>query len=249
MRTGICNGGSAWESNPPGRVRRDRTGFEDRGAHRDPTAPVADGTTAPGRRRGPGRPPLRFGRVVYCCLLGEPEGGDAGDLYRLRRAERRGTQVLPGVRRVAGGRVPGLRLAEPAGARFCGECGARLAGRGDRATAVPPGRAHRAARRPGRRASPRLRPLRRPRRLHDARRAPGRGGGPRPPVALLRPRARDRRAPRRHDREVHRRRRDGRLGHADQPRGRRRARRARRPGARRRRARRWARGPRPGRRR
>ena len=32
-------GGSAWESNPPRRAERHATGFEDQGAHRDPTTP------------------------------------------------------------------------------------------------------------------------------------------------------------------------------------------------------------------
>ena len=32
-------GGSEWESNPPRPATRPATGFEDRGAHRDPTTP------------------------------------------------------------------------------------------------------------------------------------------------------------------------------------------------------------------
>ncbi len=57
-----------------------------------------------------------------------------------------------------------------------------------------------------------------------------------------------RRTPRRHDREVHRGRRDGRLGRAHEPRGRRRARRAHGPGDRRRRPRTGVRRPGPRRR-
>jgi len=34
-------GGSAWESNPPRHAERSVTGFEDRGTHRDPSAPPA----------------------------------------------------------------------------------------------------------------------------------------------------------------------------------------------------------------
>ena len=87
---------------------------------------------------------------------------------------------------------------------------------------------------PGRRAAPRLGPLRRPRRLHDARRGPRRRGDAGTPEPLLRSRPRRHRPLRRHGREVHRRRGDGRLGRADGARGRRRAGRAGGPRPRRR---------------
>ena len=54
-------GGSAWESNPPRDAERRATGFEDREAHRDPSAP-ADATVPSGptgrqrTARGPGSP-------------------------------------------------------------------------------------------------------------------------------------------------------------------------------------------------
>ena len=41
-------GGSAWESNPPRDAGRRATGFEDQGAHRDPSAPpLKDGEWPP----------------------------------------------------------------------------------------------------------------------------------------------------------------------------------------------------------
>ena len=40
------SGGSAWESNPPRHAERGVTGVEDRGTHRDPSAPVPDGSAA-----------------------------------------------------------------------------------------------------------------------------------------------------------------------------------------------------------
>ena len=45
-------GGNAWESNPPRHAERGVTGFEDRGTHRDPSAPAVDGSAlgADGRR-------------------------------------------------------------------------------------------------------------------------------------------------------------------------------------------------------
>src|SRR5487761_1905070 len=58
-------GGSAWESNPPGRVRRNRTRFEDGGAHRDPTAPVRDGSAAMGRDTRPSVAPVGYCSVVW----------------------------------------------------------------------------------------------------------------------------------------------------------------------------------------
>ena len=120
--------------------------------------------------------------------------------------------------------------------RFCDECGAPLGGR----------RSGRRARGARRRAAARLGPVRRPRRLHAAVRGSRRGGGARAALAATSRRARTLdRALRRHGREVHRRRGDGRLGRAGRARGRRRARRARRARARRRRRRRSARTPAP----
>ena len=78
-----------------------------------------------------------------------------------------------------------------------------------------------------RRAPARLGALRRPRRLHDALGAARPGGGARAPLALLRDLQPADRPLRRHGREVHRRRGDGGLGHADRDGGRRRARGAR----------------------
>jgi hypothetical protein len=57
-------GGSGWESNPPRPAERPATGFEDRGAHRDPTTPLdyepADynrkGSTLPDTNAPPGIP-------------------------------------------------------------------------------------------------------------------------------------------------------------------------------------------------
>ena len=37
--TSVLRGGNAWESNPPRHAERGVTGFEDRGTHRDPSAP------------------------------------------------------------------------------------------------------------------------------------------------------------------------------------------------------------------
>ena len=80
---------------------------------------------------------------------------------------------------------------------------------------------------PGLRAPARVRPVRRPRRLHSAfgdARLRGGAGASDPLLRHVQPVDR---ALRRHGREVHRRRGDGRLGHADRHRGRRRARSAR----------------------
>ena len=104
----------------------------------------------------------------------------------------------------------------------------------------------------GRRAPGVLGPVLRPGRVHPAVGGAGPGGGPRAAVGVLRDREHGDRPVRRGGREVHRRRRDGGLGHAGRDRGRRRARRAggARPGGRRRRARRasaastpWRPGP------
>ena len=80
------------------------------------------------------------------------------------------------------------------------------------------------AARAGRRAPARLGAVRRSRRLHVALRGARRRGRARAAVPLLRHLPAADRAVRRDGREVHRRRRDGRLGHADGDRGRRRAR-------------------------
>ena len=96
-----------------------------------------------------------------------------------------------------------------------------------------------------RRAPARHRPLRRPRRLHDVVRESRSRGGARASLALLRYEPAPDRALRRHRREVHRRRGDGRLGHADRDRGRRRASGPRRARSRRRRERTRRRGRRP----
>ncbi|MDQ3085785.1 MAG: AAA family ATPase, partial [Actinomycetota bacterium] len=74
------------------------------------------------------------------------------------------------------------------------------------------------------RAATRLRPFRRPGRVHGCLRAQGRRGRARAAVALFRDRAHHHRALRRHRREVHRRRRDGRMGCPGGARGRRGAR-------------------------
>ena len=55
-------GGSAWESNPPRPATRPVTGFEDRGAHRDPTTPVNVKHTA--------SQTILQGKV-FCCFLKE----------------------------------------------------------------------------------------------------------------------------------------------------------------------------------
>ena len=98
--------------------------------------------------------------------------------------------------------------------KFCGECGAPLGARRRRPCPFDPRRSGAAAC---------LRPLRRPRRLHPLVRGPRPGGRPRAPLALLRHGGRGHRAVRRDGREVHRRRRDGGVGRAGRPRGRRRA--------------------------
>ena len=77
-----------------------------------------------------------------------------------------------------------------------------------------------AAARPGR-AAPGVGHVRRPRRLHPADRVVGSIGRARPARSLLRDGARDRRPVRRDDRQVHRRRGDGGVGHAGRARGRR----------------------------
>ncbi len=75
-------GGSAWESNPPRDAERRATGVEDRGAHRDPSAPTADGTaaTTPATRSGP-----RRRRPVP--LLGESHVRAGGRRLRDRRRQ------------------------------------------------------------------------------------------------------------------------------------------------------------------
>ena len=85
---------------------------------------------------------------------------------------------------------------------------------------------------PGGAAQGRDRPLLRRRRVDGARRAARPGGAPQRPVLVLRVARAVDRAPRRHRREVHRRRGHGGLRRAGRARGRRAARRARGPGAR-----------------
>ena len=92
------------------------------------------------------------------------------------------------------------------------------------------GRSSRGAHRPPERRLVRVL-LRRPARLHDPVREPRRRGCARPPLALLRHEPASDRALQRHRREVHRRRGDGRLGHAVRNRGRRGAGRAGRAGS------------------
>ena len=139
-----------------------------------------------------------------------------------------GSSALNAAQSLASG-CPTCGAANPAAAKFCGECGTRLGADqgGCRWRALANLWTSGRVIGPGRRAAPGHRPLRRPRRIHPVRR------GIATPrrcatllTTLLRPRARDRRALRRHRREVHRRRGDGRLGHTDRARGRRRARRA-----------------------
>ena len=126
------------------------------------------------------------------------------------------------------------------GDAFCAECGTALP-----ATAAPTALPRGGSRS---RAPPRLRPLRRPRRLHD--RSPRARDAEDVRELLSRYFDTCRRLIellRRHGREVHRRRGDGRLGHAGRDRGRRRARGSRRarPRRRGRRARRRGRRARP----
>src|SRR5487761_2752259 len=116
-------GGSAWESNPPGRVRRNRTRFEDGGAHRDPTAPVRDGSAAMGRDTRPSVAPVGYCSVVWVRKGEMPvtwaSGGaenDAGRKFCLDC----GTSLAA--------TCPACGTPNPPTARLCGECGARLAG-------------------------------------------------------------------------------------------------------------------------
>ena len=124
---------------------------------------------------------------------------------------------------------PACGAANPPGQRFCGECGGRLAAEPVPAAAGP------ASER--RLVSVLFADLVGFTTLSEA---PRPRGGPRAPLPVLRDAADARRALRRHRREVHRRRRDGGLGHPGRPGGRRRAGgadgarpRRRRPGARR----------------
>ena len=143
---------------------------------------------------------------------------------------------------------PVCRSENPAGAKFCKDCGTRLSAAcpscgsptlpdakfcnecgsvlGSTAAAPAleshPHADHRddPSSRTRRGAPPRHRPVRRPRRLHAVRRGARRRGGPRGPDPLLRHGARHHRVVRRHRREVHRRRGDGRLGRPDRAGGR-----------------------------
>jgi hypothetical protein len=80
-----ARGGSAWESNPPSHAERGATGFEDRGTHRDPSAPVVDGSAVPS------------GRLKFAEHLGE-QGTFMSDRVGVARAdccaERLATQVV-----------------------------------------------------------------------------------------------------------------------------------------------------------
>ena len=135
----------------------------------------------------------------------------------MRNAQRSGPEVLHGMRLVAGRRLPRVRLPERPPEqvlrrmrRRVGRAGERRAGRG----------------RPARHGAPAgVDPVRRPRRIHEPRGGARSRGGPRAPHALLRRRPRHDRAVRRARGEVHRGRRDGRVGDAHGARGRRGARR------------------------
>ena len=97
----VLRGGSAWESNPPRHAGRRATGFEDRGAHRDPSAPAGDGsaTGQPDGRRPlssgdatlDAAPPIRLTELTECggCaaklgadLLAERSAGLGADARR-----------------------------------------------------------------------------------------------------------------------------------------------------------------------
>ena len=82
-------GGSAWESNPPRHAERSVTGFEDRGTHRDPSAPAGDGTAIDGWRRLDGAapydrpmtdarrpPPIRLTELTDCGGCAAKLGAD-----------------------------------------------------------------------------------------------------------------------------------------------------------------------------
>ena len=117
---------------------------------------------------------------------------------------------------------PVLRRPGRARRPFCGVCGEPASGRRGPGPGVRAGSAAGADRsrsRRGRsdRAPARQRPVRRPRRLHGPLRRPRPGGGPGVPGRLLRARPGADRPLRRDDREVHRRRGHGRLGHARSP--------------------------------
>src|ERR1035437_6128804 len=101
------------------------------GAHGSRTHPAASGATATVLKteEPTGTQPLPGGMVAprearntrtFGCAGGllfrglGAQGGDSGDLCQLRRGQRVGPQVLPRVRDLAGRRVPGVRLAEPA---------------------------------------------------------------------------------------------------------------------------------------
>ena len=153
------------------------------------------------------------GRRVTCAELRHREHAPGGSSAR-SAARRSPSAARPAAPRTSPGDA------------FCGECGAPLGCRGT--SGRPP------ARRTRGRAPARLGALRRPRRLHRRVREPRRRGDARAALPLLRHLPAADRALRRDGREVHRRRGDGRLGHADRDRGRRRARRPRRARPRRR---------------
>ena len=158
---------------------------------------------------------------------------------RAAARERARRAVLHRVRHPAGRPLPRVRHHQPAGRevlrrlRDAARAGGQACDSGHRPRA-------------GGRAPAGVGPVRRPGGLHPVRRGTGRRGGPRDPHPVLRPGGGRDRAVRRHGREVHRRRGDGRLGRPDRPRGRCRAGRARRPRAASTRSGRWDPRPRPG---
>ena len=113
---------------------------------------------------------------------------------------------------------PSCGTPNPGGGKFCGECGVSLGAPATDAPIRDHGRAD--TRGTGGRATAGQRSLCRPGGLHHHLGEPRRGGRARAPRRLLRNVPRGRRPLRRHDREVHRRRGDGGLGHADRAGGR-----------------------------
>ena len=133
----------------------------------------------------------------------------------MRHREPLRAAVLCAVRYRIGGRLPQLRHGKRSRRSLLRRVRHRA-----RHGRVPSPRAGSAA---GLRTAPGLGAVRRPRRIHDALGVPRPRGGPRAPGPVLRSLPHPDRAIRRHRREVHRRRGDGRLGIAGGARGRRRA--------------------------
>ena len=169
--------------------------------------------TTPARRAAPlGFAPPSRGRQVNCAACGT--SNEVGRKFCMECG-------APLARA-----CPACGSTQPAAGKFCGECG-------DRARAPAAADAASTARRPDSAAPTTERRLVSVLFLdlvvvHDALGAPRRRGHARPARRLLRDRADRDRAARRRGREVHRRRRDGGLGHAGHARGRRGARGARR---------------------